>query len=199
MLSSVFTIGCKSYTKAYTKTKSYSITPQAPLAKEFKVALYKSQIDYKDKHFSGLFYFKKNADSTTRIIFMSEIGLSLFDFEFKNHNFEIKSCQEFFSNKLLIKTIQDDLRLLLDMPNDGKITEFQEATNQLKIVRVQGKLGNLHYFYNPKNELYQLIKKQTLFSTIIGLSEYENDVPKSIVINHKGIGLQFAFQLLNLK
>src|SRR3954464_7870066 len=50
----------------------------------FRANWYSTTVDVVGKHISGLLLFKVMPDSSTRIVFTNEVGVSFFDFEFRN-------------------------------------------------------------------------------------------------------------------
>ncbi len=198
-LSSINLSSCVSYTTGYKEANVVSITPESPLANGYNVLLYKTQIDYKEKHFSGLFYFKAISDSVKRVVFMSEIGLSFFDFEFNNGEFEVKSCQEFFNKKAIINILRNDLELLVKKPQFSKIREYKNDTSALKKISLKGKSGKLNYFYPQTQELSQIVKPRGILKTCVCLSNYDESIPKSILIEHPSLNLKMSLQLLSSK
>src|SRR5690349_10497852 len=57
----------------------------------FKSTWYNASIDVVGKHLSGLLLFKTMADSTMRVVFTNEVGITFFDFEFApNGHFKVK-------------------------------------------------------------------------------------------------------------
>ena len=58
----------------------------------FTVALYSTTVNVVGNHLSGLLLIKKMPDSSTRMVFSNEMGLTFFDFEFTPEgNFKVYS------------------------------------------------------------------------------------------------------------
>src|SRR6187399_345018 len=80
----------------------------------FNVALYKTEVDVVGNHLSGLLLIKKMPDSSTRIVFSNEMGLTFFDFGFMaDGNFKVYSVIKKMNKKAVIKTLRKDFDLIL--------------------------------------------------------------------------------------
>jgi len=87
----------------------------APLYME--TSWYKTSVDVLGKHMSGLLLIKNMPDSSKRVVFTSEAGLTFFDFEFsKEGNFKVKSVISQFDKRSVIQTLQKDFELVMGLP-----------------------------------------------------------------------------------
>ncbi|HQY12763.1 MAG TPA: hypothetical protein PK133_11145, partial [Ferruginibacter sp.] len=78
------------------------------------MTLYSTTVDVSGNHLSGLLLVKKMPDSSTRMVFSSEMGLSFFDFEFSaDGNFKVYSIIKKMNRKAVIKTLRHDFELVL--------------------------------------------------------------------------------------
>lgn len=97
------------------------ITKQAftPILKETKASKFKATIDVLKRHLSGIIIVKQTDSVSTHIIFVTEIGMKMFDFEWKNN--EMKSVYVFepLNKPTLIKALQSNFKsiFLLDVFN----------------------------------------------------------------------------------
>jgi len=76
-------------------------------------ATYNTKIDFYKKHFSGLLLFKAIGDTDNRVVFVTETGFKLFDFEFSPHNFNIEYCLPPLSKKMILNIFKNDLGQLV--------------------------------------------------------------------------------------
>ena len=78
---------------------------------------YNTSVDVLGKHMSGLLLIKNMLDSSKRVVFTSEAGLTFFDFEFsKEGNFKVKSVISQFDKRSVIQTLQKDFELVMGLP-----------------------------------------------------------------------------------
>lgn len=84
----------------------------ADLKPKFTSVLYNTKVDVVGKHLSGLLLFKQMPDSTTRVVFSSEMGVNFFDFEYSAKGFKVISCMQQLNKKLVIRQLKKDIGLL---------------------------------------------------------------------------------------
>ena len=78
---------------------------------------YQASIDVANKHLSGLVLIKNMPDSSQRVVFTSEAGVTFFDFGFKRpEKFTVHSIIKKLDRKPLIKTLRKDFELMLGKP-----------------------------------------------------------------------------------
>ncbi len=201
LLISLFLLyGCVD-TKNLSKEKSSApFVTNAVLEKGYNTALYRAQIDIGDKHFSGLFFFKTYADSTYRIIFLSEFGINFLDLEYKNHTFELKNCIEFLNKKVIVNTLMSDFKLLIDVPrNIRKKYVYTNAAYQLSLIKLKEKSKKYYYFYTPDKKVSRIIQVKGFKHIEVLIHKYNNEIPQKIEINHKRINLNIKLKLIELK
>lgn len=82
----------------------------------FPNELYRAQIDVQKRHFSGLLLVKSMPDSTKRVVFTTETGISFFDFSFSpNGSFKVMQIMEKLNKKVLINALKNDFKMFLLM------------------------------------------------------------------------------------
>ena len=78
---------------------------------------YQASIDVANKHLSGLVLIKNMTDSSQRVVFTSEAGVTFFDFGFKApEKFTVYSIIKKLDRKPAIKTLKKDFELMLGVP-----------------------------------------------------------------------------------
>jgi hypothetical protein len=122
---SCFLIGCASEYKGLK-----AVTPDVKCIDKIKprgisTGWFHTSVDVQGKHLSGLLLIKQMPESKTRIVFSSESGLTIFDFEFGSDDyFQVRKIQEQLNKKVIIGTLRLDFWLLLAIP-------FQDEKNIL--------------------------------------------------------------------
>ncbi|MBU7577448.1 MAG: hypothetical protein KAF40_05250 [Flavihumibacter sp.] len=93
------------------------------LGPRFENELYKAQVDITGRSLGGLLLIKKMPDSSTRIVFSTEMGVKFFDFEFReNGEFKVVDILKKLNRKPVISALRQDFEILL-MQERGKIPE----------------------------------------------------------------------------
>lgn len=158
-------------------------------------ATYSTKIDFYNKHFSGLLLFKAISDTDSRVVFITETGFKIFDFEFSPNNFGIRYCLPALRKKFIINIFKNDLGQLvltdtLSPPaineKDSSITfTFARGNNRFENYLVGKNCGQLTGIQQGG----KLIKH--VFTKIDGLKAGNFD---EIHINHRPLRLQIALK-----
>ena len=176
--------------------------------KDFKKVLLKANIDVFDKHFSGLIFIKYiTKDSTMRIVFLSEVGLKIFDLgfylyqnNFSKENFTIHYCLGQLNKKALIKTIKNDFDLIL-MNNliVSKLKRLEDKKKDFFLWKYKNKNQKNLYFQNIETgNISKIISKKGLFRKVsIELLHYKEGFPEKIFIAHRNMKLNI--ELIKVK
>ncbi len=116
-VSCFFCCSCASdyrYLKAV-ETNSDCISKLAP--NQFNTAWYHASVDVVGKHISGLLLIKNMPDSSYRVVFTNEAGVTFFDFGFtQGGGFKVYNIIKQLDKKPVIQTLQKDFELILGMP-----------------------------------------------------------------------------------
>ncbi len=77
---------------------------------------YSASVDVLNKHISGLLLLKNMPDSSRRIVFTNEAGVTFFDFGFSDGIFKVHSVISQLDKKPVIQTLRRDFELILGVP-----------------------------------------------------------------------------------
>lgn len=78
---------------------------------------YNASVDVVGKHLSGLLLIKNMPDSSKRVVFTNEVGVTFFDFGFSREgDFKVYSVVSQLKKKAVIETLQKDFELILGLP-----------------------------------------------------------------------------------
>ncbi len=153
----------------------------------FGVALYSTTVDVSGNHLSGLLLVKKLPDSSTRMVFSNEMGLSFFDFEFSaDGNFKVYSIIKKMNRKAVIKTLRHNFELVLMNRLDHSGASVRSRDGQLYFIFPQEK--GYHYFVTNESgtELLRMERasnKKVIVEAV--MKNYRNGIPDTIGISHK--------------
>lgn len=178
---------------------AWPANPSSIFGDNFNSFLFKTNITVYGKDFSGLLVTKQMAPEDYRVIFTTELGMKLFDFEFKDTAFTLHYCVPQFNKPKLLKTIQHDIEILLMNDVKGKIFEhFCDSKNTLAVSKL--KTEGMYNYYFVENSSKHLVKiehsKKRIKKTIFTLNKYENEFPTNILIKHCDIKLKIELNLL---
>jgi hypothetical protein len=183
------------------KNESPSVppVPVSIFGDNFNSFLFKTNITVYGKDFSGLLVTKQMSPQDYRVIFTTELGMKLFDFEFKDTSFTLHYCVPQFNKPKLLRTIQEDIRILL--MNDLKDKSFDKLADSKGLYTIyrkkEGKISDYYFVETGSNHLVKIehAKKQVK-KIIFALSNYKNDFPNTVLIKHYNIKLKIELNLL---
>src|SRR5688572_26009368 len=85
--------------------------------KEFNTSWYHASVDVVGKHISGLLLIKNMPDSSYRVVFTNEAGVTFFDFGFTSiGKFKVYNVISQLDKKPVIQTLRKDFELILGLP-----------------------------------------------------------------------------------
>jgi hypothetical protein len=181
-----------------------SVEGFSPLPSSETARLFKAGISTGRRHQSGLFLIKDlPQEGSTRILFLSELGLSLLDMEYRADEFTVISVQDFLDRTSLLKMLQEDFRsLLLDLSlvdrSSMELGLKEDAGGvPVEVLKLRHRSQKYTYFRNPGAHTDRIIRRKGLLCRV----EYrmEGQDPLSVHIRHRGTGLQMDLVQLDYK
>lgn len=147
--------------------------------------VYKANIRVYGNELSGIFIAKKINDTTHRVVFTTEFGNKLLDFEISETDFKINYIVEELDRKILINTLKTDFRLLLkgnyvvkeqyeNQENKVYQTEVDKTTNYLFISKKENRLNKIVNASKRKEKINLFFTSENnIFATKIIIQHYK--------------------------
>lgn len=189
-------VSCGSVTKNYTSKKLDRTSYQVPYFADSKTDyVYKTNITVYGHEMSGIFIAKKINDTTHRIVFTTEFGNKLMDFEISETDFKINSIVHELDRKILINTLREDFRLLL---KKDYIFQQQFENESDDIYKSQdGKRDNYLFISKKDQKLQKVVQSsKTKEKFTLTFSSENNIFAEKILINHQNIKLKIELNYL---
>ena len=186
----LFIISCGSVTKNYTPKKRDKTSYQAPYFSDSKKDyVYKANITVYGNELSGIFIAKKINDTTHRIVFTTEFGNKLMDFEISDTSFKVNSIVSELDRKILINTLKEDFRLLL---KKEYLLQEQFENDDYNIYKSEdGKRDNYLFLSKKNQKLEKVIHSSPTKEKFTVLFSSENNIfAENIQIIHQNIKLK---------
>ncbi|UUW10166.1 hypothetical protein NLG42_05030 [Flavobacterium plurextorum] len=183
-------VSCGSVTKNYTPKKLDKTSYEVPYFSDSKTDyVYKTNISVYGNELSGIFIAKKINDTTHRIVFTTEFGNKLMDFEISETDFKVNSIVSELDRKILINTLKEDFRLLLKKQYLIQEQFENESNNIYK--SADGKRDN-YIFVSKKNQKLQKIvhASKTKEKFTLYFNSENNIFAENIQIIHQNIKLK---------
>lgn len=154
--------------------------------------VYKTNITIYGNELSGIFIVKKIDDFTHRVVFTTEFGNKLLDFEISETDFKVNAIVEELDRKILINILVTDFRLLL---RNNYVIQHQYSESGNKILESKdGNRYNYLYVSSIDQKLMKIVQSSKRKEKIkITYSSENNIFAQNIVIQHYDIKLKIAF------
>lgn len=165
----------------------------------FTTAIYTTQVNIVGNYISGLLLIKLMPDSSTRLVFSSEMGLSFFDFEFSpKGDFKVHHIIKRMNRKPVIKTLRQDFELVLMQHLETSTPRIFKMDDRIYYAFPQKK-GSNYYITDLSCRTLIGIEKASERKAVVRavLNDYVNGVPDSIGISHTNF--HFTIGLKRLK
>ncbi|MCV9932257.1 hypothetical protein OIU80_08175 [Flavobacterium sp. LS1R47] len=185
----LFSCGQK-ITRNYTPKPLEKTSYEAPYFSSPEIDyVYKANITVYGHELSGIFIAKKINDTTHRVVFTTEFGNKLLDFEISEASFKVNSIVSELDRKILISTLKKDFRLLLR--KDYLIEkQFEDQTNTIYQSK-DDKQYNFIFLSKDNQKLEKVIHaSQTKEKITILFSSENNNFAEKIEILHQNIKLK---------
>ncbi|WP_281867057.1 hypothetical protein [Flavobacterium sp. GSB-24] len=183
-------VSCGSVTKNYTPKKLDKTAVEVPYFSDSKTDyVYKTNISVYGNELSGIFIAKKINDTTHRIVFTTEFGNKLMDFEISETDFKVNSIVSELDRKILINTLKEDFRLLLK--KEYLIQEQFENESADIYKSADGKRDNYIFISKKDQKLEKIVHSSKTKEKFTLLFNSENNIfAEKIQIIHQNIKLK---------
>ncbi|MEP6805688.1 MAG: hypothetical protein ABI892_14265, partial [Flavobacterium sp.] len=186
-LLAIVLVSCGSVTKNYTPKKLDKTSYQVPYFSDSKKDyVYKTNITVYGNEISGIFIAKKINDTTHRIVFTTEFGNKLLDFEISDTDFKVNSIVSELDRKILINTLKEDFRLLLKKEYQIQEQFENDADNIYK--SKDGKRDNYLFISKKDQKLEKVVhSSKTKEKFTLTFTSENNIFAEKIEIVHQNI------------
>jgi len=166
----------------------------------FVTGLYKTNIRFLRKEYSGLMFFKRSSDKKeTRMVFMSEFGLKFFDFKLGDDgSFTVEYIINELNKKGLISVLEQDMRLLFSKSVGEEITYYKTKNEGIFVEKFKKGKERYYYFIDSEiNKVSSIEYSGAIFNKIkVEIKDYKQDIPSLIDIKHINISLKLNLRLI---
>jgi phosphoribosylformylglycinamidine (FGAM) synthase PurS component len=158
--------------------------------------VYKANITAYGHELTGIFIAKKINSTAHRVVFTTEFGNKLLDFEISENDFKVNSIVDELDRKMLINTLVTDFRLLLR--SHYEILTQLENNESLVYHTVEGKMFNYLFISKSSNTLSKIVHTSKRKEKINLFFSSENNIfANKIIIQHKNIPLKIELNYFN--
>ncbi|WP_394774490.1 hypothetical protein [Flavobacterium sp.] len=186
-------VSCGSVTKNYTPKKLDKTSYEVPYFSDSKKDyVYKTNITVYGNEISGIFIAKKINDTIHRIVFTTEFGNKLLDFEISDTSFKVNSIVSELDRKILINTLKEDFRLLL---KKEYLIDEQFENDSADIYKSKDEKRDNYLFISKKGQKLEKVvhSSKTKEKFTLTFSSENNIFAEKIEIVHQNIKLKIEF------
>jgi hypothetical protein len=150
--------------------------------------VYKAKIEVYKKNFGGILIIKKTGTESHRVVFTTEFGSKLFDFQFEGDTFTKHFIVKDLDKKFIVNILKDDFKLLVN--EKAKVLAVYESENQ-RIYKAQREDRFNFYFIGEESEILQKIVNTSKTKEIVKINFTTSDgkIADTIAIKHSNIKL----------
>ena len=156
--------------------------------------MYNMEISHKKVDHSGLLLVKPTENQSIRMLFTSFSGLTIFDFEFNEKEFNVIRCLDVLQKKKILDLFKKDFRALFsyNLPMEFEANVYIKDESQLgyKVKTQDGKA----YFITHEMQLKKIEMPTFATSLQIDYKDYINNLPKNILITHPSLKLSIQLE-----
>lgn len=150
--------------------------------------VYKAKIEVYGKNFGGILIIKKIAAESHRVVFTTEFGSKLFDFQFEDDTFTKNFVIEDLDKKFIINILKDDFKLLVN--EKAKILEVYESENQRIYKTHNDERFNFYFINAGTGQLQKIVNtSKTKEKMEIDFTSSDGKIADTIAIKHNNIKL----------
>ncbi len=160
--------------------------------------LYKAKINLYNKYYGGLIVLKQIDPSTAHLVFVTELGMKMFDFEIKNNEFKLVYVFEPLNQPKILKILESDMKLILLQSLINKEARIYEKENECIYVVPNGNYKNYYFVNKTSKTVGKAIVKGNLFSKEKVNYIYNDSLnAQQIKLKHKGL-IHLKIELNNI-
>ena len=170
------------------------------LRPKFTSIIYTASVNVTGHHLSGLLILKSMDDTTTRVLFTNEVGVTFFDFEFSKKGFRVVTCVDKMNKKPVINRLRDDLGLLLQHGFENKQPEMLQNGNET-FYRFDRNKESVYYITDSDCNRIQNIETVSgrKKKIKVNLTENRAGMPDSVYLAHQSFEYNIALKQIEKK
>jgi hypothetical protein len=163
--------------------------------------LFQASIDIYKKHFSGLLFIKRLSADSSRILYITELGMKIFDLEFPgNGSSRVIYCMEGLNKKSVLSLLQRDMGLMIrNITIDNKAKILESRKDSRKIIKIKEQKGTSYCFLNDSTGTVDELIHTGLLAKKLHLRYFSSNGMDldSIALSHYSVKLNIHLSKLN--
>ena len=176
-----------------TGEKMVTIQEVNPIVQDSSL-LFTASIKLYTKYYSGLIFLKQTDSVTSHLVFVTELGMKMFDYQIQNNQFKLDYVFEPLNQPRILNLLESDFKLILLQGLLNQEAEIFEKNGRIY------KINKSYYQVNSKSKNIEKIRvKNGLFSGIKVNYINSDSIPaQNIQLKHKGF-INLSIELTKIK
>ncbi len=184
----------------YKKSSAFEIKENDFIANHFQKVLFNTQIHAFGNDVSGLLFIKLMAKEDYRFVFLTQMGMKIFDVELKRNQFEVHQLVSYLDKKSVRKVLENDLSLLIQTPILFEKSSFFQHKEDGSLLLREKHLGKFYYYQYQEGLIMNKESSSAFFlGTKIKYFYKGGNLPQNILIKHSGINLEWELKPIKNK
>ena len=176
-------------------------TAVTPLISADNTMLYKAQIFLFSNYYTGLLVHKQTDSLTSHLVFVTEVGMKMFDIEIKKDSLKMLYCFGPMNQPRITKLLEADMGNILLYPLFNKTAKMYENKKQAGRLYISKQNKSRYIYYTQPNtaRIAKALVKGSVFAKQKTYYTYGADnLPESVSLKHKGL-LRLKIKLSRIK
>jgi|SRR6185437_5138701 len=170
--------------------RKITATDVQPLVSVSNTMLYKTQIFLFNKYYTGMLLHKQTDSATSHLVFVTELGMKMFDIELRKDSLKMVYCFEPMNKPKITTLLEQDMGLILLyqlLNKQGKIYVNKKEGENLYVTKENGK-KYIYYTQVNSSRITKSLVKGKLFTKQKTVYKFGADnLPESVSLKHKGL------------
>lgn len=160
------------------------------LPSPIRSSLYSANVDVAGKHLSGLLFIKQMEDSSSRVVFTSQAGITFFDLEFRGtEEFAVRQVIPQLNKKPVLNMLREDFSLVLGLPFRNQRFVYMPFGNEVLYAPEKGDRKAFFITGPDCRSLLRLATGTVKKQKVSVIFEGNPAGPEGIVIQHHNFSL----------
>lgn len=156
--------------------------------------VYKAKIEVYGRNLGGILIIKKVGPEAHRVVFTTEFGSKLLDFQYEGDTFTKNFIVSELDKKMIVRTLERDFKLLVT--DRANVMEAYTSERQSVYKTLAGKRFNYYFFSKETRRLEKIVNSSKIKEKITILFETsEKDIAQHIKIEHSDIKLKIELEI----
>jgi hypothetical protein len=159
---------------------------------------YRAIVDVVGNHLSGILIINQQPDSSHRVVFVNEIGVTFFDYTFFENRYVVNQIMKSLNKKAVVKTLAKDFGMILFK---GIYKNDQVVSTPTELIYTLKRKGSVSYFLNDSVAQVSKIVNYSKSKPIVTIQQYyanQHSIPDSMFVQHHTFNFTISLKKIHV-